>query len=94
MELFYHAWGIVQQFMAADAQVPREVALPAPTHRVVASILAARRNFPVLDVIEALRPLAQPELLQTDEEDQGRELIGTEAPIVDTLIAPVSRTMQ
>jgi len=28
MEAFYRGWGIVQQFIAADAQLPREVALP------------------------------------------------------------------
>ena len=28
-------------------------------------MLAERREFPVLDVIEALAPLAQPELLET-----------------------------
>ena len=33
MELFYTSWGIVQQFIAADAQMPREVSLPVPADR-------------------------------------------------------------
>ena len=93
MELFYHAWGIVQQFIAADAQVPREVALPTPAHRMVAQLLADRRQFAVLDVVDALRPLAQPELLRTDGEDRPRELSGNE-PVVDTVIAPISLNLQ
>lgn len=94
MELFYHAWGIVQQFLTADANVPREVFLPTPSHRMVAQILADRRQFPIVDVVEALRPLAQPELLRTDEEDRTREeLTGNADAVVDTVIAPVSRTL-
>ena len=31
--------------------------------------LVDRREFPVIEVIEALRPFAQPELLQTEEQD-------------------------
>jgi hypothetical protein len=65
VETFYKAWELVVQFIAADAQVPREVALPMPAARQVARMLAERRDFPVLDVIEALGPLAQPDLLET-----------------------------
>jgi hypothetical protein len=66
MEVFYQAWQIVRQFIAADAHVPGEVHLPRPADRQVARFLEERRAFPVLQVIEALRPLAQPELLTTD----------------------------
>jgi hypothetical protein len=64
MEIFYRAFAIVQQFFAADARVPREVALPGPADRQVCRSLAERRAFPVTDVIEVLEPLAQPELLE------------------------------
>lgn len=66
VETFYEAWTLVVQFLAADAKVPKEVALPRPAPRQVARLLEERREFPVLDVIEALGPLAQPELLQTE----------------------------
>ncbi len=69
MEVFYQGWGVIQQFIAADAQVPREVFLPRQTDRQVAHYLADRREFPILDVIEALLPLSQPELLRTQEQD-------------------------
>ena len=65
VETFYNAWALVVQFLEADAQVPKEVALPRPAPRQVAKMLAERREFPVADVIEALGPLAQPELLKT-----------------------------
>jgi len=32
MEAFYYAWNIVQQFLAADAKLPKEVALPNSAH--------------------------------------------------------------
>lgn len=65
MEIFYQGWGIVQQFIAADARVPKEVALPRPPERQVARYLEDRRDFLVLEVVDALRPLSQPELLDT-----------------------------
>jgi len=91
MELFYSAWIIVQQFIKADAEVPQEVALPNVAHRKVASILSERRRFSVIDVIDVLKPLAQPELLQTHPRTRNAEPTRDDQPLVDTLIAPVSR---
>jgi hypothetical protein len=68
METFYMAWEVVQQFLFADAKVPKEVNLPRPAQRAVARYLADRRDFKVIEVIEALEPLSQPELLQTHED--------------------------
>lgn len=67
MEVFYRAWGIVQQFLTADARMPKEVSLPLPTDRQVAKYLEERRDYAVGEVIEALGSLAQPHLLDTDE---------------------------
>jgi hypothetical protein len=69
MEVFYEGWGVVKQFIAADAKVPREAYLPRPAHRQVARYLEERRDFPVVDVLDALKPLSQPELLRTQEQD-------------------------
>jgi hypothetical protein len=66
METFYQGWAVVKHFLAADANVPKEVALPRAPERQVAQYLADRREFPVKAVIEALGPLSQPELLRTD----------------------------
>src|SRR2546428_1923293 len=43
MQVFYEGWRIVQAFIEADAQVPKEVSLPRPVDREVARILAERR---------------------------------------------------
>jgi hypothetical protein len=53
----------------ADAKVPKEVALPRAAARQVPRYLTDRRDFPVLDVVDALRSLAQPELLAHEERE-------------------------
>ena len=69
MEIFYRGFGVVQQVLRADGQMPKEVALPNSADRQVARQLVERRDYPVLDVVDVLDPLAQPELLVTDEVD-------------------------
>ncbi len=91
MEIFYSAWVIVQQFIAADAQVPKEASLPSTSQRMVARLLAERRGFPILEVIEVLGPIAQPELLHTSTKNRPVEPRRNEAATVETLIAPISR---
>jgi hypothetical protein len=95
MEIFYRGWGVVQQFIRADAQVPKEVALPRPADRQVARYLEERRAFPVIDVLEALDGLAQPHLLATHQRTAQLELVGTDAPLEATaLVAPVPKQTQ
>lgn len=93
METFYTAWVIIQQFIVSDAHVPKEVALPTPSHRYVAKLLEERRNFPVVDVIEALAPLSQPELLDTKQSDA--VLGDTERGKLDLtgIVAPLSKVL-
>lgn len=91
MEIFFSAWGIVQQVIFADAQLPKDVALPIPSHRQVARELVSRREFPVLDVIEALSPIAQPELLDTEQSIETQTSIGSGTVLLDGLISPVPR---
>jgi hypothetical protein len=93
MEVFYQGWGVIQQFIAADAQIPREVALPRQTDRQVARYLAERREFPVVEVIEALIPLSQPELLRTQEQDAVLVNRREDEHVVETgaVVAPVAR---
>jgi hypothetical protein len=69
MQVFYEGWVVARQFLHADAQLPTEVSLPRPPERQVARFLEDRREFPVVDVIAALAPLAQPELLDTSQRD-------------------------
>lgn len=89
MEVFYQGWQIVQQFIHADARVPREVALPRPPDRQVCRFLEERREFPLLDVIEGLRPLAQPHLLETHNEQIEINLRKGDASDTSLIVAPV-----
>lgn len=93
MQVFYQGWGVVQQFIAADGHIPREVALPRPAERQVARYLEDRRNFPVVDVLGALVPLSQPQLLRTEEQDAELVSRREETPEVETgaVIAPIAR---
>ncbi len=91
MEIFFSAWGIVQQVIFADAQLPKDVALPIPSHRQVAREIVSRREFPVLDVVEALKPIAQPELLDTEQSIETQTSIGSGTVLLDGLISPVPR---
>ena len=91
MELFYTSWGIVQQFIAADAQMPREVYLPTPADRQAVRELVSRREFPIMDVVDALEPLSQPNL--TEQYQQGISLSVTkegEAQLNNAIIAPIA----
>lgn len=91
MELFYTSWGIVQQFIAADAQMPREVSLPVPADRQAVKELVARREFPIVDVVDALEPLAQPNL--TEQVNQTVDLVTAkegESILNNAIIAPVT----
>ncbi|PZQ16468.1 MAG: hypothetical protein DI564_07510 [Rhodanobacter denitrificans] len=90
MEVFYQGWQIVQQFIHADACVPREVHLPRPPDRQVCRFLEERREFPVIDVLAALQPLAQPELLATQEGNLDVSLRRGEESDTSLLIAPMA----
>ncbi|MGA3304239.1 MAG: hypothetical protein ABSC72_13265, partial [Methylovirgula sp.] len=83
-------WRLVQAFLKADAQIPKEALLPRPIDREVCKILQERREYPVLDVIEALETFAQPELLATDDKTVALQPLQGDAE-TGTLIAPVSR---
>lgn len=91
MELFYTAWGIVQQFIAADANMPKEVNLPIPADRQAVRELVSRREYPIMDVVEALEPLSQPNLTKRHLRgiDLSVEKEG-EAQLNDTILAPVA----
>jgi hypothetical protein len=90
VETFYKAWEVVKAFFAADAQIPKDAALPRPAARTVARYLADRRQFPVIDVIEALEALSQPELLETETSAAGIVLSGGRSSVIhtDAVLAP------
>ena len=93
MEAFYYAWNIVQQFFAADAKLPKEVALPNGAHRQIARWLEERRSYPVVEVVEAMKPVAQPGLLETDETEVSFYTKSEEQGVTGSIISPVARLL-
>lgn len=93
MEAFYYSWNIVQQFFAADARLPKEVALPNAAHRQVARWLEERRNYPVVEVVDAMKPVAQPELLETDQTEVSLFVKSNEKSLTGSIISPVARKL-
>lgn len=87
MEAFYSSFFAVKQFLLADAKVPKPVALPSASDRFVAQQFEDRRSFSVLEVIEAMHPLGQPEL--TDESVVGSAKDDATAPT--DAVAPVAK---
>ncbi|MFP7834640.1 hypothetical protein [Marisediminicola sp. LYQ134] len=90
VETFYMAWEVVAAFIAADAAMPKEVALPRPAARQVARYLVDRREFPVLDVIAALDPLSQSDLIKSEVSAASVVQSGgkTIRPTVGSILAP------
>lgn len=94
MEIFYRGWQVVKQFIGNDATMPKEVYLPGYAERQVARYLTERREFPVVDVIEALELLSQPELLQTQKQNAAlasRRGSNTEVE-TGAVVAPIANT--
>ncbi|HVM79019.1 MAG TPA: hypothetical protein VMU06_08360 [Stellaceae bacterium] len=90
MQIFYEGFRVIQAFLAADAHVPPEIDLPRPADREVARILEERRDFKVLEVIDAIAKFGQPELLETSErEAEAQALMGN--PQTDLVVAPISK---
>lgn len=81
----------MQQFIYADAEMPKEVALPIPSHRQVVKELVSRREFSIVEVIEALKPIAQPELLATAQSYQSQTSIMPGQIMIDGIISPIPK---
>jgi hypothetical protein len=88
MQIFYEGWRIVQAFIDADSKVPKEIDLPRPADRDVARILAERREFSVLDVVEAIAKFGQPQLLETGSKDVSAQSLKGQAN-TDMMVAPM-----
>lgn len=92
MQLFYAGWRIVQQFMAADANLPSEDRLPLPHEREVARALAMRRESTVLIVVEVLEAESQRRLIESDTITPNTVATAQQdaRQIADSVLAPVA----
>lgn len=90
MQAFYEAWRIIQAFIHSDANVPKEALLPRPVDREICRLLAERRDYPTVDVIEALAVFSQPELLQTESDAVTMTNVTEVSGATNTIVAPVT----
>jgi len=91
MQIFYEGWELMMAFLTADARLPADVNLPRPPARQVARYLVDRREFAVRDVIEALKPLAQPGLLRTQEQNAAQTAVTRSVTTTTAVMAPMPR---
>lgn len=66
MELYYKSFFLVRAFLKSDAKVPPPVQLPDAEDRFIVKQLESRRAYPILDVLDAIRDMAQPSLLHSE----------------------------
>jgi hypothetical protein len=93
MRIFYDGWKIVQALCAMNFEIPVSDDIPNPLHREVARIYAERREFPIMEVVEATRKFAQPELLTTSTETVSNVQFETTAvSATSTIITPIAST--
>jgi hypothetical protein len=93
MQIFHEGWRIVQVLCDTDFRTPRDVDLPAPDHREAARVYIERRDYPVIDVLEATARFAQPHLLETTTESVTTTLLqASTIPGTGTVITPFPRS--
>jgi hypothetical protein len=94
MQIFHEGWKIVQTLCARNFEMPGSSDIPNPLHREVARIFAERRRFPIVEVVDAIRKFAQPELLTTNVKIVPSIPFGsTAAAATSTIITPIARTV-
>jgi hypothetical protein len=93
MRVFHDGWKIVQNLCMRNFDMPSDADIPSPLHREVARIFAERREFPIMEVVEATRKFAQPGLLTISTEIVSNIPFGTSATsATSTIITPIART--
>ena len=90
MEIFYEGWNIVKKFIAARGDMPKEIELPVSLDRTICKYLVDRKDFPVLEVIETLKNLAQPHLMDVENSSAIITSAVDEEIKINRIIAPVS----
>lgn len=92
MQTFHEGMRIIQVLCANDFSTPKDAELPSPQHREVARTYVERRDFTVLEVLDAMKTFAQPHLLDASTEELSSASFGTDADAnTTTMIGPVPR---
>lgn len=87
-EIFYRAWILVKLFLNSGAQMPSESKLALGADRFVCNFLVDRNQYPVLEVLDAMDVIKQPQLVVTEEKEA--HIASTMKSTLNTLVAPMS----
>jgi hypothetical protein len=88
-EIFYRAWILVKTFLNSGAKMPAESHLALGADRFVCSYLVDRNKYSVLEVLDAMEVIKQPELIAT-EKKEAIIIASTNNLSLNTLVAPIS----
>jgi hypothetical protein len=92
MQTFHEGMRIMQVLCANDFNAAKPPELPNPQHREVARAYAERRDFTVLEVLDAMGLFAQPHLLQASEEQlPSNSFDSLTNATTNTMIGPIPR---
>ncbi|HEV2372227.1 MAG TPA: hypothetical protein VGS19_08665 [Streptosporangiaceae bacterium] len=92
IKVFYEGWRIVQALCARNFRAGDRFDAQDPVTREVTRMFVERREFPILDVVEAVRKFGQPELLTSTREVVSNVPFETTADLTtSTIITPIAR---
>lgn len=90
MEIFLEGWGIIKQFILAHGEMPSEMNLPSSLDRLVCKELVSRRRFPIMGVIEVLKGMGQPHLMNVENKETIIESDDNNDIMINRIVTPVS----
>lgn len=90
MEIFLEGFNIVKQFILAHGKMPSEINLPSSLDRLVCKELVARKRFPILEVIEVLKSMGQPHLMDVVTKETTIESNDADDLKINRIVTPVS----
>lgn len=89
MEVFYEGWIIVKQLIIANGKMPTEINLPSSLDRFVCKELVSRNKFPIFDVIEVLKTMGQPHLMNV-ENAETNVITSSDNVMINRIVTPIS----
>ena len=92
MQVFYQGWNVVKQVLAYDAELPPEAAIQRGPERIVAGYLVDRRDHSVLDLLDVMQNVSQPQLLRTQAQVADISTRGAAQSLTaGAVVSPVAR---
>ena len=90
MEVFYAGFRVVQVLCSTSFRTPKPVDLPDSTQRAAAAVFVERREFSVVDVLQATEKFGQPHLLEPHPiRVDGVTILDSAPSTTTTFISPV-----